>query len=29
MALHAGADAYLVKTDIYHELIPLLERIAV
>jgi len=29
MAMHAGADAYLVKTDIYHELIPLLERIAV
>jgi len=29
MALHAGADAYLVKTDIYQELIPLLERIAV
>ena len=29
MALHAGADAYLVKTDLYHELMPLLERIAV
>ena len=29
MAIHAGADAYLVKTDIYHELMPLLERIAV
>ena len=29
MAMHAGADAYLVKTDIYHELIPLLERMAV
>jgi DNA-binding NarL/FixJ family response regulator len=29
MAMHAGADAYLVKTDLYHELMPLLERIAV
>lgn len=29
MAIHAGADAYLVKTDLYHELMPLLERIAV
>ena len=29
MAMGAGADAYLVKTDLYHELMPLLERIAV
>jgi DNA-binding NarL/FixJ family response regulator len=29
MAMHAGSDAYLVKTDLYHELMPLLERIAV
>jgi len=29
MAMHAGADAYLVKTELYHELVPLLERIAV
>ena len=29
MAMHAGADAYLVKTDLYHELMPLLERIAI
>ena len=29
MAMRAGADAYLVKTDLYHELLPLLERIAV
>lgn len=29
MAMQAGADAYLVKTDLYHELMPLLERIAV
>ena len=29
MAMHAGADAYLVKTDLYQDLIPLLERIAV
>jgi two-component system response regulator NreC len=28
-AIQAGADAYLVKTDLYHELMPLLERIAV
>lgn len=28
MAMHAGADAYLVKTELYHELVPLLERIA-
>ena len=29
IAMRAGADAYLVKTDIYNELMPLLERIAV
>lgn len=29
MAMHAGADAYLVKTELYHELAPLLRRIAV
>lgn len=29
MAMHAGADAYLVKTELYHELVPLLERLAV
>lgn len=29
MAMHAGADAYLVKTELYHELVPLLGRIAV
>jgi DNA-binding NarL/FixJ family response regulator len=28
-AMQAGADAFLVKTDLYHELMPLLERIAV
>ena len=26
MAMHAGADAYLVKTELYHELVPLLGR---
>ena len=29
MAMHAGADAYLVKTELYQELPPLLGRIAV
>lgn len=29
MAMHAGADAYLVKSDLYHDLMPLLDRIAV
>lgn len=29
MAINAGADAYLVKSDLYHDLVPLLDRIAV
>lgn len=27
LALHAGADAYLVKTDMHQELVPLLQRL--